>query len=413
MRPGPDYPTRVSYGSALEWLRALAGEHRVGDENIALEAAYGRILAEDVVAGIDVPPFANAAMDGFALRGEGLVANAETRFVLAGNAFAGGEAPGAVASGQCVRITTGAPMPPGTDTVVIKEVVHLDGNDVVVPPGQRSGANVRAAGEDTPAGSRAASRGERLGAAALGVLATLGVATVTVARRPRVCLLATGDELVEPGTPLPPGRIYNSNRTMVRALLEAAGADVVSARHVRDEPEALREALVDGARTADVVLATGGVSAGEHDFLPRVIAETGRIHFWKVRLRPGMPFLCGIAGHTLVVGLPGNPVSVFATFLTLVRPTLRAMQGALDAVPVRCNARLAAPLHSATGRTEFLRGMLATAGDGGLEATPYPRQESGVLRSAAAATALIVVPEGTGDLAAGARVEVIPLAGLC
>ncbi|HEX5123871.1 MAG TPA: molybdopterin molybdotransferase MoeA, partial [Rhodanobacteraceae bacterium] len=279
---------------------------------------------------------------------------------------------------------------------------------IVVPSGDATGANVRPAGEDIAAGETVAQAGEVLSAAQLGVIASCGLANVRVARRPRVAVLVTGDELVPPGTPLGFGRIYDSNRYSLGALLDGLGIVADPVAHVRDDVGALREALSDAAATCDVVISSGGVSAGEADYLPSLVAELGRIDFWKVRIKPGHPILCGEIGKAIVFGLPGNPVSSLATFLTLVKPGLLAMQGA-DATPRTWRARLAVPVRKKHERTEYLRARLEARDDGSLRATPVERQGSGMMAGVAEADALIVVPETVHALAAGDVVDVLML----
>jgi molybdopterin molybdotransferase len=410
--PKPDFPMRLSVEEAQRRVLELAAARRLPAESVDLDDALGRVLAADVSVPHDLPPFANAAMDGYALRGEDLPRAGERALRVAGELFAGATAPAAVGAGECVRITTGAPLPSGADTVVIKENVRRDGDAVVVGADERPGANVRPAGEDYRAGETALRAGEALTPARLAVLASCGCARARVARRPRVALLTTGDELVPPDRPLGFGQIHDGNRYSLGGLLRAAGAELRLVAHLRDDPDALRVALREAGERCDLVVSSGGVSAGEADFLPGLVAELGRVHFWKVRMRPGMPVLCGEIGNALAFALPGNPVSTIATFLVLVRPALAALQGAA-AVPRRWHARLAAPVDKRHERAEFLRARLETRDDGSLWATPSQRQGSGMLRGVAEADALIVVPEQARALAAGEAVEILPLPGLC
>jgi molybdopterin molybdotransferase len=378
-------------------------------ESVALEHALGRSLAAPVGAPIDVPAFANSAMDGFALRGADLPASGERAFVLVGTRFAGDGRDAAVGPGECLRITTGAPLPRGADTVVIKENVRVDGDRVIVAAGETAGANVRAAGEDFMRGDAAFDAGLRLTPARLGALASFGQTHADVVRAPRAVLLTTGDEIVMPGTALQFGQIYNSNRYSLGAMLREAGVELLRHEHVRDDPAALRAALLRAAREADLILSSGGVSAGEADFLPRLLAEIGTVDFWKVRMKPGMPLLFGTIGEALLFALPGNPVSSTATFQVLVRPALDLWAGRdPDAAP-RWHARLAQPLRKTHTRAEFLRASRECRADGTLWVTPFPRQGSGVLRSVAEADCLIVVSENVQALAAGDSVEILPL----
>ncbi len=407
-----EYPTRLSVDDARERIVALCGQRRVAVDEVPLDRALGRVLAVDVAAPHALPPFANSAMDGYALRGSDLPRDGEKRFLLSGVMLAGAGKALHVGVDECVRITTGAPLPKGADTVVIKERVRVEGEFVVVTAGESAGTNVRPAGEDLAIGAIAARAGELLSAARLGLLASCGLAEVPVARRPRVALLVTGDELVPPGEPLGFGQIHDSNRYTLGGLLEDIGIVPQPVAHVRDDVDTLREALLAAARTCEVVISSGGVSAGEADYFPSLIAKLGRVHFWKVRMKPGMPFLCGEVGKALVFALPGNPVSSLATFLTLVKPGLMTMQGA-EETRERWHARLATPIRKKHDRTEFLRARLECDADGRLRATPVEQQGSGMLRGVAQANCFIAIAEDAGELVVGDVVEVIPLPGLC
>ena len=409
LAPTADPPGPLSVTEALERVLALCDAREPAVERVALESAFGRVLVHDVQAPFDLPPFANSAMDGFALRGVDLPLEDERAFRLVGTMLAGSTAALACAAGECVRVTTGAPMPEGADTVVIKENVRVAGGEVIVGAGERRGANVRPAGEDHARGELVARAGEELEAARLGALAACGIAAIDVARRPRVALFVTGDELVPPARALGFGQIHDSNRYTLGALLRAIGLEPVRVAHLRDDRAALRDALLAAAQDCDVIISSGGVSAGEADFMPGLVAELGRVHFWKVRMRPGMPLLCGGIGSSLVFGLPGNPVSTVATFLLLVQPALLALQRAIEPRPRRWKARLAAPVVKRHARAEFLRARLEWRDDGGCWATPLAKQGSGMLRGLVEADALVALPEEPCELAPGRVVDVLPL----
>ncbi|HEX5960250.1 MAG TPA: gephyrin-like molybdotransferase Glp [Rhodanobacteraceae bacterium] len=402
-----DYPTRVSLEQALEIVAARAARHRLPVELATLAAAHGRVLAEDVRVPHPLPPFANAAMDGFAVRGSDLPAQGERGLELIGEVFAGADSAPAVGAGQCVRVTTGAPMPPGGDTVVIKENVRADGDRIVLRAGEEAGANVRAAGEDYAEGDLAAAAGTPLGAAQLAVLAAAGIARVPVRRTPRLVVIATGNELVPAGQPLGFGQIHESNAVMLAALAHESGASVVARERVRDDPGALRAALLEAAADADLIVTSGGVSAGEADHLPAVLRTLGEIHFHKVRLKPGMPTLFGQVGACLYFGLPGNPVASAVTFRVFVRFALRAIQGVAQ-VPRPHRARLAAPLHKRHPRAELARCSLHVDDEGVQWATPHAKQGSGMLRGLAETDALALLPEAARDFAAGEVVMLWP-----
>jgi molybdopterin molybdotransferase len=306
-----------------------------------------------------------------------------------------------------VRITTGAPMPPGADTVVIKENVSVEGEHVLVKAGEKAGSNVRAAGEDYAKGDPALAAGTPLGAAQLAVLAGLGVNCVSVRRPPRIAVIATGNELVPAGQSLGFGQIHESNALMLATLAREAGAKVVAQRCVRDDPEALRLALLDAAADADVIVTSGGVSAGEADHLPGVLRDIGEIHFHKVRLKPGMPTLFGGIGACLYFGLPGNPVASAVTYRVFVAFALRAMSG-ITTVPKPGHARLDAPLHKRHARTEFARCSLHVDDEGVQWATLHAKQGSGMLRGLAETDALALLPEGEREYRYGDVVTLWP-----
>ena len=404
------FPIGLSVDAARTFIVEIAARQRQPQETVTLEKALGRILARDVVVPFDIPGFANSAMDGFAVRGTDLPESQEKAFRLIGEIFAGGSEAPEVTADTCVRITTGAPIPRGADTVVMKENTRIDGDCVFILPGTAAGANVRPAGEDYSAGDEALAAGMRLTPARLGALASFGFDSVEVARRPRAVLLTTGDELIQPGMKLGFGQIHDSNRYSLGAMLEQAGIVLLRHQRLRDDPDALREALKKAGEDADLVISSGGVSAGEADYLPRLVADVGAVHFWKVRIKPGMPFLCGQVGKALVCALPGNPVSGIAIFLTLVQPALDAMMGAGD-TGIRLHARLAHALHKRHSRAEFLRARLECDTSGVLWASSLRQQGSGMLRGFAEADALIVVPEAVERYAIGAVVEVLPLPG--
>ena len=404
------FPIGLSVDEARARIVEIASRQKLPSETVALETARGRILARDIRAPLDVPGFVNSAMDGFALRGADLPAVGEKAFRLIGEILAGGSEAPPVTPDTCIRITTGAPLPRGADTVVMKEDTRSEGDRVFIAAGTAIGANARPAGEDFRAGELALAQGSRLTPAQLGALASLGFANIEAARQPRAVLLTTGDELVAPGKPLGFGQIYDSNRLSLGAMLEQHGALLLRHERLRDDPAALRDALRRAGSTADIIVSSGGVSAGEADYLPRLAAEVGKVHFWKVRIKPGMPFLCAHVGNALLCALPGNPVSGVATFLTLVAPALDAMAGARSArVPLR--ARLQRNVHKTHTRMELQRARLECDDAGALWALSLKQQGSGMLRGVAEANALIVLPEPAREYAAGEVLDVLPLPG--
>jgi molybdopterin molybdotransferase len=368
-------------------------------DTVPLGEALGRVLAEDVESAADVPPFDSSAMDGFAL-----VAGEAGKLRVVAESRAGRPAVRAVGPGEAVAISTGAQIPAGADAVIPVERVDASDGAVHVPA-VAAGANVRRAGEDVRAGELVLRAGTELGAAEVGVVASLGRAEVRCGGVPRVAVLATGDELVEPGEPLGPGQIHDSNLHTLAALAQRAGADVVLRRHVPDERAATVEELGEALEVADVVCVSGGVSVGEHDHVKPALAELGvEESFWGIRLKPGKPTWFGTSGDQLVFGLPGNPVSAMVTFILLARPALRALAGA-DPHAAQATAVLDSALPRNPGREQAVRCRLA-ARDDGWHAEPTKDQGSHVLTSMLGADALARVPEGEGELAAGERVAV-------
>jgi molybdopterin molybdotransferase len=401
-----EFATGLLFDDAMALLREVAGRHRLAMETLALPRCHGRILAQQLDAPMALPAFDNSAMDGFAFRHADLQGE-QTRLRLAGEQFAGIAGDLAPGEGECVRITTGAPMPPGTDTVAIKENCRLEGATVLVPR-TAPGANVRFAGEDVRPGDRVLDEGELLTPARVSLAASLGLGSLQVSRRPTVAVFTTGDELVEPGMPLAPGQIYDSNRDLLMGLLRADGLEPTAWPRLPDDPRQVEIALRDAGCAFDLIITAGGVSAGEKDHLPGVLAQFGRIHFWKVKMKPGMPLLFGTLDQAQVLGLPGNPVSVLATYLTFGRALIDGLQGRNDPRPA-WRAQLVAPLDKLHPRREFLRARLFSGANGALHVEANAATGSHRLRAAADSNALVVVPEGPRSYAAGEVVEVIPL----
>ncbi|MFT3668403.1 MAG: molybdopterin molybdotransferase MoeA [Pseudoxanthomonas sp.] len=401
------YPSRIAVDDAIALIREAAQSRRTGVEALAFNRAGGRVLAEAVNAPIDLPSFDNSRMDGVAFAHASLAAEGSTRLRLIGEQYAGVLRGLRVGPGECVRITTGAPLPEGTDTVAIREdIVERDGG-VDIPAGLHAGADVRRVGEDVLAGTEVLRAGQVLTPARIGLAAALGVPTLTVARRPTVAVFTTGDELVEPGMPVLPGQVYNSNRDLLMGLLRAEGLEPTAWPTLPDDPERMQVMLSDAASAFDVVITSGGVSAGQKDHLPGLLDAHGRIAFWKVRMKPGMPVLFGEWDRALFLCLPGNPVSTMATFLTLGRALLDGLQGRDDPRPA-WRARLGSAWRKGHERLEFLRGQLAPDGQGGLRVLPNAADASHQLRAAADSNALIVLPEGLRDYTEGEVVDVLP-----
>jgi molybdopterin molybdotransferase len=379
--------------------RVLAEVAPLPAVEVALAEALGRVLARDAVAAHDLPPFDASAMDGFAVP-----AGDAATLRLAGESRAGAPAGAPLAAGTACRISTGAVVPVGTHAVVPVEAAEERDGEVAVPE-SAAGANVRRAGEDVRAGETVIAAGAELGPAEVAVLASLGAATAACAARPRLAVLATGDELVEPGRELGPGQIRNSNAYGVAALAARAGAQVVQRGHVRDDAGATGDALAAALDAAEVVCVSGGVSVGRHDHVKAALAELGVAErFWGVRLQPGKPTWFGVRDRTLVFGLPGNPVSAMVTFQLFARPAVRALQGA-DPAPRAASARLGEAVRRNPRRDQMIRVALAAGADGWV-ARPTKAQQSHVLTSLLGAAALARVRAGDGELAAGEAVDI-------
>ena len=405
-----EFPTRVSFCEAGQILDRVATGCQLGVERIALSQCLGRVLADDIVSNVALPGFDNAAMDGFAIRAADTAADGASLLIVA-EQFAGASLELQVHAGQCVRITTGAPMPGGADAVIMKEHVVLDGDRITIGTPVRVGQHVRRAGEDVAAGDNVLRRGQVLSPAALSLAAAIGLPELEVHRRPTVAVFTSGDELKPPGQALQPGEIHDSNRVLLQTMLRADGYEPVAWPVLPDDPMRIAAALTAAAFSFDVVITCGGVSAGEKDFLPAFLAERGEVYFWKVRMRPGMPVLAGRLGSAHLICLPGNPVSVFATYLTLARRFLDGLQA--RATPrARLVAKLSSPLEKTHDRLEFLRGSLACGPTGQLQVVPNPADGSHRLRAVADSNCLIVLPEGAATWQDGSLVEVLPMAQL-
>ena len=406
----PTFPFRVSFDEACAIVDAVAAERRLQPQTVSLWRAHGHVLARDVVATLPQPPFDNSAMDGFALRHADLAPDgALTRLRLTGEQFAGPDAALTVEAGNCVRITTGAPLPAGADTVVMKENTTFDGDDVVVRIAPRLGQHVRRAGEDSNVGDLLLHAGDTLTPARLGLAASQGLAQLDVVRRPTVAVFATGDELVEPGMSLGPGQIYNSNRDQLMALLRAEGLEPVAFPTLPDDAAQVTSALRHAGEAFDLVLTCGGVSAGEKDLLPELLQRRGRVRVWKVMMKPGMPLLLAegdTLGPALFLCLPGNPVSVLATWLALGRRLVDGLQGRAPRALRR--ALLASEWTKTHERLELLRGRWWIDDDGISWVEPNPADGSHRMQAAADSDALIVLAAGPRDYARGTPVDVLP-----
>jgi len=384
-------------------------------ERMHIRNALGRVLAEDIISPLAVPGHDNSAMDGYALRFADLRPDGETTLTRVGESFAGKPWTGAIGAGECVRIFTGGVMPPGADTVVMQEHTREDAQGVWIPAGAvaKAGTNRRFAGEDLKRGQTVFRAGQRLRAAELGMIASLGIGEVSLYRKLRVAFFSTGDELKSIGTPLAAGEVYDSNRYTLHGMLTRLHCEVIDMGVVADVPVALEQAFASAAQAADVVITSGGVSVGEADYVRALLDKLGEVLFWKIAMKPGRPLAYGKIGNAHFFGLPGNPVSVMVTFYEFVRDALLVLQGQREIQPVPTfKVPLAVAVRKAPGRTEFQRGILAPDSAGGWTVRTTGDQGSGILSSMSQANCFIVLGSDTGNVAAGELVEVQLLEGL-
>jgi molybdopterin molybdotransferase len=380
---------------------------------ILLGEADGRVLARDIRAPLPLPPFTNSAVDGYAVRGSDLPQDVEQAFAVAGRLQAGAPAGGAIEPGHAVRIFTGAPMPEGADTVFMQEDVRIDDSGrVMLPAGLKPGANVRPAGEDIALGHAALKQGSRLRPQDIALAAAFGMTHVDVRRRLRVAVFSTGNELVSPGSPRAPSQLFDSNRFMLRAMLARLGCEVSDLGIIRDDRAAMAEGLKKVAGAHDLILTTGGVSTGEEDHVKASVESAGSLVLWRMAIKPGRPVAMGIIDGTPLIGLPGNPVASFVTFVHVVRPTVLALMGAtqqpLQPMPVRS----AFAYKKKIGRREYVRVSLRRNGNGVLEATKFPREGAGLLSSLVDTDGLVELGEDITVVKAGQIVGFLSYASL-
>ena len=375
-------------------------------EVIPLIESKGRVVASTIDAPMDLPPFDASAMDGYALHANDL--NQAGELAVVGESRAGHVYQDPLAPGTAIRIFTGAPIPRGTSAVVIQEDVERNGDQIRFRASLEIGENIRRRGHDIAKTQLLAKAGDRLDAYKISWLAACGVTNVTAVRRIRVALFSTGDELIDPGTPLGPGQIYDANRTALRELVSERPVEVLDLGALPDDPHAINRALETAAKAADVVVTSGGVSVGDADYVKDVVAQAGSLDFWKIALKPGKPLAVGRVGKALFFGLPGNPVSTIITYLLFVAPTIDRLCGMSDNTPYRLPAILQETIEHHQGRREYVRGVFRTNNDR-VTVSPTGDQSSNRLATFANANCLIVVPEQTDDIKAGSIVDIVLL----
>ncbi len=403
-------PNALSVAEALTRI-CDATNAVAGTERVALRSALGRVTARNIESPVNVPPYPNSAMDGYAVRGAELGTDAITLTVI-GTAWAGSPFVGTVQAGECVRIMTGAKMPAGADTVIMQEDVVREDETIRVGAGHRTGQNVRHIGEDIAEGSVVLPAGRLIVPADLGLLASLGLGEVSVLRRLRVAFFSTGDELRSIGQPLDEGQIYDSNRYTLFGMLQRLGVEILDLGVVGDDRDAIAGTFHEAANIADVVITSGGVSVGDADYVKDLLASMGRVAFWKIAMKPGRPLAFGHLGNAAFFGLPGNPVSVMATFYELVQPALRRMMGCSMETPLTVRARCTTRLKKRPGRQDFQRGILTRGGEGEWTVQTTGPQGSHVLSSMSQANCFIVLSADSGDIPEGTLVDVQPFHGI-
>jgi molybdopterin molybdotransferase len=382
------------------------------EERLALRDGLHRVLSQGIISPIDVPGHTNSAMDGFALRGEDLPTEQGDLKVI-GTAFAGIPFATQCRSGECVRIMTGAPMPAGTDTVVMQEQTTMIGDTTVrIDQGHRPGQNVRQAGEDIAKGAHVIEAGRRVTAADLGILASLGFGEINVRRRPRVAFFSTGDELRGVGETLRKGEVYDSNRYSLYGMLQRAGVETLDMGVVKDDPEALRQAFRAAARSADMVISSGGVSVGSADYTKSILQECGQVSFWQIAMKPGRPLTFGRLDDAIFFGLPGNPVAVMVTFYQFVLPALHWMASGSEYRPFTLQAHSEKEIKKRPGRYEFIRGQFVQTEDGSFSVVSLGMQGSGILTSMSRGNCFILLDTECDGIKSGDQVRIQPFANL-
>jgi molybdopterin molybdotransferase len=390
-----------------QYLQAVRAE-----EQLAIRDVLGRILAEDVLSKINVPPHENSAMDGYAVRSTDLPTSDRAKLTVVGTSLAGQPYTGTIQAGQSARIFTGAVIPNGADTVIMQEHIERQDDIITVGATHKKGDHVRPVGEDIAIGQVVLKAGKRLLPSDIGLLASLGIPEVKVKRRLRVAFFSTGDELCAVGEVLQPGRIYDSNRYVLYGMLTRLGVELIDMGVVRDTLEDVENAFLTAASCSDAIVTSGGVSVGDADYVTDTLQNLGEVNFWKIAMKPGKPLAFGKIQNSVFFGLPGNPVSATVTFYQFVQPALCRMAGQNKVIPTRFTVPCISSLKKSPGRMEFQRGILETDEQGNLVVRSTGKQGSGILSSMSQANCFIILPRDSGNIVAGSEVLVEPFEGL-
>lgn len=400
-------PNSLSFEQALEKVQQGVTPLKAR-RSVTIREAIGCVLANDVCSPMDVPPFINSAMDGYAISSQDIPASGDITLKLIGKSFAGKPFDDQVNPGQCIRIMTGAVVPQGADTVVMQEHARVDGDNIKIGNEHHARQNVRYPGDDFATGDTIINAGERLSPAKLGLLASVGVTELEVVRTPVVAFFSTGDELKGVGQTLKPGDIYDSNRYILFGMLQKMGVQVIDMGVIPDIKQQIELTLKEAARCADIVITSGGASVGEADFIKQILDDIGQVNFWKIAMKPGKPLAFGNVENALFFGLPGNPVSAMATFYQFVQPSIRLLQGETQLSSIILKARCTSMLKKRPGRKDFQRGVLSQDENGELVVDTTGIQGSHMLSSMSKANCFIVLAQDDGNIEAGTLVEVQP-----
>jgi len=384
----------------------------LGHEKLAIRSALNRVLAEDIQSTINVPPYDNSAMDGYALNSADLPASGHTSLDLVGESFAGRPYIGSLECGQAIRIMTGAVIPDGADTIIMQEQVKREGDSITIQTGHKKGDHVRCIGEDMRVGQTILKRGQMITPSELGLLSSLGLAEISVIRKIRVAFFSTGDELKSVGETLEEGQIYDSNRYTLYGMLTRLGVDIIDMGVIKDRREDVRQAFTDAANIADAVLTSGGVSVGDADYVKEMLEELGQVNFWRVAMKPGKPLAIGKINQAAFFGVPGNPVSAMATFYQFVQPALQKLMGMNPSFKTLLKVPCMTTLKKAPGRLEYQRGILDYNEEGELSVQTTGVQGSHILTSMSRANCFIILEADCNGVAVGDKVTVQPFAGI-